>query len=134
GDFVPHAGIAILHVIAVGVASPPKFVQIAWQTAGRAHHDIARAGDLIDNADYFSLTDWRTYAEVVNAVDFLLPRGAESLHPRAIGFFHLEPSQRFSHFLKGDPRVPNQRQRRLLTRVEFAHIHVHKSYRRILKC
>ncbi len=38
GDFISHAGISILDVIALGIAGPPKFVQVAGQAAGCANH------------------------------------------------------------------------------------------------
>src|ERR1035438_2410499 len=41
-DLVAHAGVAVLHVVILGIARPPEFMQVAWQAASCAHDDIAR--------------------------------------------------------------------------------------------
>ena len=73
GNFVAHAGEAVLHVIALRIACPPKFVKIARQTTGRAYHDVFRTADLVDDADYFALADGRADSYSVDPVDFNLP-------------------------------------------------------------
>ena len=42
GDLVAHAGVAVLDVVALGVAGAPQLVQVAGHRAGRADHDVAR--------------------------------------------------------------------------------------------
>jgi hypothetical protein len=41
-DFVTHAGIPIIHVVALGVARAPELVQISRQTPRRIDNNVAR--------------------------------------------------------------------------------------------
>ena len=43
GDLIPHAGVAVLDVVALRVPGPPELVQVARHRPGRAHHYVARA-------------------------------------------------------------------------------------------
>ena len=67
GNFVSHAGISILHVIALGVARAPEFVQVTRQTAGRIHDHVTRLQFRIENSDHFALAQRRADTAVVNA-------------------------------------------------------------------
>ena len=51
---VAHAGVAVLHVVALRVAGPPQLVQVAGQRAGRADDDVPRPGHVVDHADHFT--------------------------------------------------------------------------------
>ena len=63
GDFVAHAGIAVFHVIAAGLAGAPEFVQVSGQAAGCADHDVRGLREIIDDADDFALRDGRRPGE-----------------------------------------------------------------------
>ena len=43
GDLVAHARVAVLEVVAVGLARAPELVQVAGQAAGGADHDVLAA-------------------------------------------------------------------------------------------
>jgi len=69
-DFVAHARVAVLHVIAPGLAGAPEFVQVSGQAACGAEHDVGRLGEVVDDTDDFSLRDRRIFTETVDAIDF----------------------------------------------------------------
>ena len=55
GNLVSHARVAVLHVIALGVARAPQLVQVARQAAGGADDDVGRRERLLQHADHLRL-------------------------------------------------------------------------------
>ena len=55
GDLVAHAGVAVLHVVALAVAHPPELVQVTGHRAGRAQHHVTWVAELVDGADHGGL-------------------------------------------------------------------------------
>ena len=51
GNLVAHAGVAVLHVVAVRCACAPQLVQVAGMAASGRENDIARTGGIPYRAD-----------------------------------------------------------------------------------
>ena len=77
GDLVAHARVAVLDVVALRVARAPQLVQVAGHRARRAHDDVARAGDAVDDAEHLALRGQRAVAERVGLLDGRVPLGGE---------------------------------------------------------
>ena len=55
GDLVAHAGVAVLDVVALRVPDLPQLVQVTGHRAGGAHDDVARVGEVVDQAEHLAL-------------------------------------------------------------------------------
>ena len=42
-------------MVRLAVAHPPQLVEVAGHRAGRAEHDVARVGQLVDGAEHLAL-------------------------------------------------------------------------------
>jgi len=92
GNFVAHAGIAVFHVVAAGLAGAPEFVQIARKAAGGAKEDVGGFGEGVEGADDFALREGRSFTRRVDAIDFFFPVGAECGDAGSVVFFDLVAS------------------------------------------
>ncbi len=76
-DLVAHAGIAVLQVIALGVARPPELVQVTGQAPRGAHDDVAGLRKGVDDPDDLGLGEARPTLGACQALDFLVPLALE---------------------------------------------------------
>ena len=134
GDFVAHAGVTVLHVVILGIAGAPKFVQIAGKAARGIDDDIAAAQGSVQEADYFSLAERRAMAAGVDSIDFVLPLGAEAADPACVILRHAIRRQSAAQFLESDASVGRDRERSLLIGIEFGDVNIDHPHVRILKC
>src|SRR4029077_6579014 len=86
GDFISHAGVAILHVITLRIPGPPQLVEISRQAACGANQDVARLGNGVDDADDFALAYGRSMMEVKEAVDLFFPFLAKTADAFLVAF------------------------------------------------
>ena len=68
GDLVPHAGVAVLDVVALRVTRPPQLVEVARHRPCGAHDDVTRCAYLVDHPDYFGLGRERLVPEPVGVL------------------------------------------------------------------
>src|SRR5208283_4036638 len=92
-NFVAHAGVAVLHVISLGVTRAPKFVEIARQTTRRTHNHIACSRNFVDHPNHGTLTDGRTPVQVVNPIHLRLPGFAQQLDSHRIGGIYMQVAE-----------------------------------------
>ncbi len=45
-DFIAHARVAILHVVAAGLTSAPEFMKVSRHTSCGTHHDVGGFGEI----------------------------------------------------------------------------------------
>src|SRR5208283_5568948 len=84
-DLVSHAGVAVLEVVALGIASTPHFMQVARKTARCANQHIAWSRNLVHNPDDFSLADRMAPVEIVQPVDLFFPGVTKLRYASRIG-------------------------------------------------
>src|SRR5229473_3451020 len=87
-DLVAHAGIAVLHVVILGIASTPEFMQIAGETARGTDDYVAWAERGVQQPDHLSLTERRTITARVDSVDFRHPLAAQTRYLGGVAFRH----------------------------------------------
>ena len=76
-DLVPHARIAVFHVVLLAVARPPELVEISRERARGAHHHVRRRGELVHRADDLALRRERLVAEGVEPCHLGIPLASE---------------------------------------------------------
>ena len=104
GDFITHAGVAVLHVIGVHASGPPHALHVAGQRARRADDHIIGINAFIDDAQYRCLcqvgvqilceAESRGGVGIVNLGDIVWPEAdavqpSEFLFPAGDGLVHL---------------------------------------------
>ncbi len=115
GDLVAHAGVAVLHVVALRVPRAPQLVQIARQAAGGADHHVARARRrVVHRADDLALARAAAVAQRVDARPPSRPTPrcsstrAAARYGRATG----QPASASRELLERRARIADERQRR----------------------
>lgn len=132
-NFVPHTGIAIFHVVALGVTRAPQFVQIARQAARCTQHHVLRAAEGVDCTDHLALAQQGTMLQVVNARHFGVPFLVET---RGLGLVFgtgVKIGQGLAQFFQRGARITGQGQRGVFEGIQFAHVEVDEAHVRVLE-
>ena len=131
GDLVPHAGVALLDVVLLRIASPPQFVQVARHRAGGADDDVTRTGRIVDRADDFALGGQRLMRQLVKPADLLIPFQVEARGLLATGGIDLVPLQPAGQRLDARAGIGDERDRAVLGGVEVQHVQVDEANVRV---
>ena len=116
--------VAVLDVVALRVARAPQLVQVAGHRARRAHDDVARAGDAVDDAEHLALRGQRAVAERVGLLDGGVPLGGEPAGALGVVGVGGVALQRAAQLLQALASVADERQAGVLERVHARHVEV----------
>src|SRR5690606_17611423 len=81
GDFVAHAAVAVLHVIAVGALATPVPVQLARQAARGADNDSIGTSHAIDRTEHLGITGKVGGSGCGEAIDHFVPAAHLPFYP-----------------------------------------------------
>src|SRR5882724_2672790 len=133
GDFVAHAGIAVLQVIAFDVPRAPELVQITGQTPGRANHHVLWPREFVYHADDFALTDGRTVAKSENALDLSFPILFQAGDATGVILAYLMTLECFGQLFKRGACIGEEWQRRVFVSIDCRYVDVYETHIRVLK-
>ncbi len=133
GDLVAHAGVAVLDVVPLRVAGAPQLVQVAGHRPGRAHHDVPRAGELVDRPDHLGLGGQRPVPERVGLLHGRVPGGGQSGRPLLVRRRRRPAGEGSGQRHEGLAGVGDQRDAGVLERVERGHVDVDEPDVRVLE-
>ena len=76
-------------MVLLGVTRSPELVQVAGETASRAHHDRVGSAVLVHCADQLALAGKRLIADSIDALYLCIPVAVKLLGVSAIALIHM---------------------------------------------
>jgi len=132
-NLVAHAGVAVLQVVAFGIAGAPQLVQVAGQAARRAEHHILRAGKRVEHADHLALAEQRAVLQGVDALYLGVPGGVVLGAAPPVGGTHLPAFEQAEQLFQRRAGVAHQGDGAVLGGVELGHVDIEEAHVRILE-